>query len=66
MSPHDRSLQQIKRETEQSRADPTETVERLRASISDTAFNFGASNAVESNGYVLFAERGPRRDPDVD
>jgi hypothetical protein len=37
MSPTDRSLQQIKRETEQTRAGLTDTVEQLKTSVADTA-----------------------------
>jgi ElaB/YqjD/DUF883 family membrane-anchored ribosome-binding protein len=65
---HTRSLQQIKRETEQTRAGLTDTVEQLRTSITDTASDIRQRISPEAikaevSGYVR--SRGERLKDDV-
>ena len=65
---HDRSLQQIKRETEQTRADLTETVGQLRTSITDTASDIRERirpEAIKAEVSGYFKSRGEQLRNDV-
>src|ERR1700712_4137984 len=63
-----RSLQQIKRETEQTRASLTDTVEQLRASVADTATDIRqriSPDAIKAEVSDYIRSRGERLMDDV-